>query len=438
MSNKEIIQENNTKLQECVGLANGLPDAQNIEPIYGTSDYQSVYVEKPESITSGSRLYYVYELGNYAIMSWSSSKFFLYEKVDNNYKYIVDINNSRFSGTRLPIIIFGKENTNNIFVIASDMGNSYNIYYTRIDLNDLSTSTGTLSTSEIGGGYPGMILFSTENNIVVTAQNTGVGAIYKFEEDDANKLTVSSVGFIDNASYCINFNPDKPMFVKDTNLSEVIITDNQCDNITNTITNHTIIGVNFYNTKVFCTDGVYELSTDLQLGEKLADVNINSASIICMNDKYYVDKNSSADKTIYTFDETTNQFSEVEVITANNMETNYYHNTVYDNNNVYSFINGNSLLGYSINNQKVYLNIYKNIHTSKILTGYDAYNSSGSPISGTMPNNGELNYNSSTEEQTIPAGYTTGGTIAPAPLTDTEYDECLELSEQILGENVSL
>lgn len=57
---------------------------------------------------------------------------------------------------------------------------------------------------------------------------------------------------------------------------------------------------------------------------------------------------------------------------------------------------------------------------------------------GTMPNNGELNYNSSTEEQTIPAGYTSGGTIAPAPLTDTEYDECLELSEQILGESVSL
>lgn len=54
--------------------------------------------------------------------------------------------------------------------------------------------------------------------------------------------------------------------------------------------------------------------------------------------------------------------------------------------------------------------------------------------SGTMPNNGELNYNSSTEEQVIPAGYTSGGTIAPAPLTDTEYDECLGLTQQILGE----
>lgn len=57
---------------------------------------------------------------------------------------------------------------------------------------------------------------------------------------------------------------------------------------------------------------------------------------------------------------------------------------------------------------------------------------------GIMPNNGELNYNSSTEEQTIPEGYTSGGTIAPSPITDTEYDECLGLAQQILGENVSL
>lgn len=78
-----------------------------------------------------------------------------------------------------------------------------------------------------------------------------------------------------------------------------------------------------------------------------------------------------------------------------------------------------------------------NATTNDIIQGKTAY-SNGEKLSGTMPNNGELNYNASTEVQIIPAGYTSGGTIAPAPLTDTEYDECLELSEQILGENVSL
>ena len=50
-----------------------------------------------------------------------------------------------------------------------------------------------------------------------------------------------------------------------------------------------------------------------------------------------------------------------------------------------------------------------------------------------MPNNGELNYTSSTEAQTIPAGYTSGGTIAAYPVTEEEYDTCLELTNQILG-----
>lgn len=48
---------------------------------------------------------------------------------------------------------------------------------------------------------------------------------------------------------------------------------------------------------------------------------------------------------------------------------------------------------------------------SDILTGYTAYIASGK-VEGTMPNNGPLNYTPSTSSQTIPAGYTSGGTIA--------------------------
>lgn len=88
-------------------------------------------------------------------------------------------------------------------------------------------------------------------------------------------------------------------------------------------------------------------------------------------------------------------------------------------------------------NTKLYNTNDADMIASDLLIGKTGYNLDGKTV-GTMPNNGELNYNSSTEEQTIPAGYTSGGTIAPAPLTDTEYDECLELSQQILGENVSL
>lgn len=46
-----------------------------------------------------------------------------------------------------------------------------------------------------------------------------------------------------------------------------------------------------------------------------------------------------------------------------------------------------------------------------ILTGYTAYIASGK-VSGSLANNGVLNYTPSTSSQSIPAGYTSGGTIA--------------------------
>ena len=69
--------------------------------------------------------------------------------------------------------------------------------------------------------------------------------------------------------------------------------------------------------------------------------------------------------------------------------------------------------------------------TSDILEGKKVYINSGI-IQGTMPNNGELNYEVSTSEQTIPEGYTSGGTIAASPMTQEEYNDCLNLSFKIL------
>lgn len=55
-------------------------------------------------------------------------------------------------------------------------------------------------------------------------------------------------------------------------------------------------------------------------------------------------------------------------------------------------------------------------------------------IEGTVPNNGELQYEPSDEEQTIPAGITTGGTVKAADITTlNEYKECLIVANSILG-----
>ena len=75
-----------------------------------------------------------------------------------------------------------------------------------------------------------------------------------------------------------------------------------------------------------------------------------------------------------------------------------------------------------------------NIDSENVIEGKRFINNTGLHY-GSMPNNGKLNYTPSTEEQTIPAGYTSGGIIAAYPVTEEEYNACLELTNQIIGGN---
>ena len=102
--------------------------------------------------------------------------------------------------------------------------------------------------------------------------------------------------------------------------------------------------------------------------------------------------------------------------------------------NINTFKNKGTTIISSVNidSKKLYNPYDSTITSNDVLQGKTAYNSSGK-IVGTMPNNGQLTYEASTTEQTIPAGYTSGGTIAASPLTEAEYNNCLILSRQILG-----
>ncbi len=73
-----------------------------------------------------------------------------------------------------------------------------------------------------------------------------------------------------------------------------------------------------------------------------------------------------------------------------------------------------------------------NTYPSEILNGKKVITLDGR-ITGTMPNNGELSYNSSENNQTIPAGYTSGGTITGISIEDmSAYDLLLEQSKYLL------
>ena len=79
-----------------------------------------------------------------------------------------------------------------------------------------------------------------------------------------------------------------------------------------------------------------------------------------------------------------------------------------------------------------------NISATDVLTGKTAYGASGS-VSGSMPNNGSTSGTISTKAGTvtIPAGYTTGGTVSLTNVADCIAANILT-GKSILGVNGSL
>lgn len=82
-------------------------------------------------------------------------------------------------------------------------------------------------------------------------------------------------------------------------------------------------------------------------------------------------------------------------------------------------------------NKYIYIETSDVPASTKVLNGVKYLGTNGSTQYGTMPNNNTLNYIPSDTAQTIPAGYTSGGTISSID-TSEEYTQCLELTESIL------
>ena len=110
-----------------------------------------------------------------------------------------------------------------------------------------------------------------------------------------------------------------------------------------------------------------------------------------------------------------------------------------ESNLVYYYLSGNQILDSVIINRTKLINTQdaKTV-SSSILYNQLVYTSSGATI-GSMPDNGELNYISADAEQIIPAGYTSGGTIAAYDITQNEdYNKCLIICNNILtGGNIT-
>lgn len=168
-------------------------------------------------------------------------------------------------------------------------------------------------------------------------------------------------------------------------------------------------GLPSYNEVIFSTDDVYAI---------LIDTTNKKRIIISFDDNGWYEEQELYDiqNNIMSID--SNCFFDV---SDTSLQKYYYNSTE----NIISSLTTKGDITYTIIEGK---NVPK---ASEVLYGKKYISKSG-PNNGTMPNNGELNYTPSTEEQTIPAGYTSGGKVNPMDVTtSTIYKQAITILKDI-------
>lgn len=127
MSDQSRLQANNDKIDEIKTLVNNLPDYQDIEPIYVTTEYTMIPVESLGSNYTG--INNVITFDNYMLCNWSYSNYLttsmhLYKLEDGVYKHIKDttFSGSDLSGQKSQLTLIDKRG--NIVYFGTGRGNN--------------------------------------------------------------------------------------------------------------------------------------------------------------------------------------------------------------------------------------------------------------------------------------------------------------------------
>lgn len=126
-TNKERLQDNNAELQDIKTGIDNLPDYQDIEPIYVTTEYTMIPVEPLGSNYTG--INNVITFDNYMLCNWSYSNYLttsmhLYKLEDGVYKHIKDttFSGSDLSGQKSQLTLIDKRG--NIVYFGTGRGNN--------------------------------------------------------------------------------------------------------------------------------------------------------------------------------------------------------------------------------------------------------------------------------------------------------------------------
>ena len=422
-TNKERLQDNNIELQNIKTGIDNLPEYQDIEPIYANESfslkqlnlayannivlisnldnkYISYYISKSNPYyhyiakinDNGSltQLYYRQEGSDGNLMSIELLDY------DDNYLYIYD-RKTNYGQQRNGWKIQRFNLSNN--TIES------NIYYTA-PIEYYVYHYGQHSFNNLGNGY---IQCDTNNY-----------PIYKL--DAKNKTCVKALTCTNKQTFGYVFT------------ANIIASSGNSNGVAYTIFKHLITGVEqklnininqvnailFDNSMIVRNNNLYMFNENLTIGELvkenvIEDYSANNTMLFNIYPNYYMDYLRGK---LYYYNNVTNIFEKV-LNTSGVWKQEQYKYKCYlakycVNNSFFALIeanNSSNIIGYKYNGITMMLPNGLSVSSDKLLTGSYLYNKFNVGVAGTMPNNGVLNYTPTTSQQTIPTGYTSGGTI---------------------------
>lgn len=431
-TNKEWIDNNNLKIDDLITQASELPDYQDIEPIYGVKQL----IENKINIQYDTSYKSIEYMGNYIGVLYSyntrNQNYTIYKVNDNNtltqlyrvnatdsyfYTYLIDYDSdyvyfyqdNRFSSTStLPIYR------------VPVSGGSASLYW------NISVSSG--AQSSFGVIKKGQIVWNDYvynvncTNKTINKTNTNITNPYSFVS-----FSYSSCVLL-NYNMVYNFNSSGV----GTKLTRIDTGVSRSSNINN------VNAVLYDNMKIVIANNLYYLNEDLTTGELIKENVISGYTANMMltyiYETYYL---SLKDGKIYFFNVDTNMFELYKTVTKLSKTNCPLRARAYTDGAYYYLIApelSSKVIGYNCYGEKLYLPAYSFGNSSNLLTGNVLYNKFGTIISGTMPNNGALNYTPTTSQQTIPAGYTSGGTIGAVSMTEQEIQEAEDIISDLFGE----
>ena len=430
-TNRERIEQNNLKLEEIKNQVNNLPEYQNIKEIKRTVDMSEEYrtsASNPYSVDNIS------SIGDYVFIPYCSPSgetpgtIKIYNKgvLESTGTYSNWVSNTNVTNALLTPIKFSKDNTK-IYLCCPYAtttranGLSYG-YYDTVSKTLVYLGKATLpykmyyfdNTTSAGKGPR---YYSDE--YVVMPSNMSSGnyefRLLKFDED-ALTFTPASVniywGVLLTKNWVIPSNNTSAIYHLNILSSDITATSYSLSK--------NIHGITYDENRVFAEGNIYEFnngSIGALIKENAYDPSV-STIIKPVNDLYYFYGTS-----LYK-------------LTDNKLElavSNVYYDGVSviklasDTLTKYKFINDEISVGIVYDNSLYLFPQEPVLSSSDIKAGSYSYTIDGGKVIGTMIDNGELNYIPSTEVQTIPVGYTSGGTISAVDAT---------IDENIVAENI--